>query len=159
MLDFAKFFSYSRDLGFITDLRGTVLAATAGAEQALGYSQAELAGLDLAVLDEKGDLRRFLDTAPQNSRKNVGFHLRSRSGPTLNIGAMVASLRDESGSPIGWFIAGQDLRDAVAEARCAQPILDALLDSIGAALWSFDRTGTVSHLGTRLRDRFWRLVR
>jgi PAS domain S-box-containing protein len=143
VLDLTKLFSYSRDLGFITDLRGAILAATAGSERALGYSQAEMAGLDLPHLDESGDLHRFFGTTPVRSRMNLGFHLRTRSGAVLTIGALASSLRDETGAPVAWFIAGQDLRGAVAEARGARPILDALMDSIGAAFWSFDRNGTV----------------
>jgi PAS domain S-box-containing protein len=143
VLDLTKLFSYSRDLGFITDLRGAILAATAGSERALGYSQAEMAGLDLPHLDESGDLQRFFGATPVRSRMNLGFHLRTKSGAMLTIGAMASSLRDETGAPVAWFIAGQDLRGAVAEARGARPILDALMDSIGAALWSFDRNGTV----------------
>lgn len=143
MLDLTKLFSHSRDLGFVTDLRGAILAATAGAERALGYDQKELVGLDLPHLDEGGDLQRFFNATPVRSRMNLGFHLRTRSGAVLTVGALVTSLRNEAGAPVGWFIAGQDLKGAVAEARGTQPILDALMDCIGAALWSFDRNGTV----------------
>ena len=144
MLDFAGFFTHSRDIGFITDLRGAILASTVGAERALGYAQSELAGLDLPHLDEAGDLRRFLEqNADPHSRLHVGFHLRSKSGRILTVGSVASSLRDETGKAIGWFFACQDLRGAVAEARGSRPILDALVDSIGAALWSFDRNGTV----------------
>ncbi len=155
MLDFAGFFSHSRDIGFITDLRGAILAVTVGAERALGYSREELPGLDLPHLDEAGDLRRFLDqNAEPQSRLSVGFHLRSKSGRTLSIGSVASSLRDEAGKPIGWFFACQDLRGAVAEARSGRPILDALVDSIGAALWSFDRNGTVITWGRACEELF-----
>jgi PAS domain S-box-containing protein len=143
VLDLAKLFSLSRDLGFVTDLRGAILATTQGSERALGYEAGELVGLDLPSLDDSGELRRLLEATPVRSRMNVGFHLRARSGALLTVGALATSLRDESGAPVGWFFAGQDLRGAVAEARGSQPILDALMNSIGAALWSFDRNGTV----------------
>jgi PAS domain S-box-containing protein len=154
VLDFQKFFSCSRDIGFITDLHGAVLAVTAGTERALGYSQAELTGLDVSGLDEAGNLRRFFESEIAQSRMSLSFHLRTRAGNVLSVGAMASSLRDESEAPIGWFIAGQDLRGAVAEARGMQPILDALVDSIGAALWSFDRNGTVITWGRACESAF-----
>jgi PAS domain S-box-containing protein len=143
VLDLAKLFTLSRDLGFVTDLRGAILVSTRGSEGALGYSAGELVGLDLPQLDESGELRRLMEAKPARSRMNLGFRLRTRSGALLSVGALATSLRDEAGAPVGWFIAGQDLRGAVAEARGAQPILDALIDSIGAALWAFDHNGTV----------------
>jgi len=143
VLDLAKCFSYSRDLGFITDPRGKILGVTAGAERALGWTQVELVGQNLAHLDETGDLRRFFEALPVRSRMNLDYHLRTKSGEVLTIGSLATSLRDEAGSPVGWFLAGQDLQGAVAESREARPILDALVDSIGAALWSFDRNGEI----------------
>jgi PAS domain S-box-containing protein len=103
----------------------------------------ELVGQNLAHLDETGDLRRFFESLPIRSRMNLGFHLRTKSGETLTVGAMASSLRDQAGEPVGWFLAAQDLKGAVAESREGRSILDALVDSIGAALWSFDRNGTV----------------
>ena len=143
MLDLAKCFSHSRDLGFITDSRGVILAATAGTGRALGFSQVELVGQNLSHLDETGDLRRFFEALPVRSRMNLGFHLKTKPGEILTVSALATSLRDESGDPVGWFLAAQDLKGAVGEARGVQPILDALVDSIGAALWSFDRNGSV----------------
>ncbi|HLF94079.1 MAG TPA: PAS domain S-box protein [Planctomycetota bacterium] len=155
MLDFEGFFTHSRDIGFIVDLRGAILAATVGAERALGYSREELIGLDLPHLDEAGDLRRFLEQhAAPESRMNVGFHLRTKGGRVLTIGSLASSLRDGEGKPTGWFLACQDLRGAVGEARRARPILDALVDSIGAALWSFDRSGTVITWGRTCEELF-----
>jgi PAS domain S-box-containing protein len=154
VLDFEQFFSCSRDIGFITDLHGGVLAVTRGTEQALGYSQAELTGLDVSGLDEAGNLRRFFESDSAQPRMSLSFHLRTRSGNVLSVGAMASSLRNRSDTPVGWFIAGQDLRGAVAEARGMQPILDALLDSIGAALWSFDRQGTVITWGRACESTF-----
>jgi two-component system NtrC family sensor kinase len=155
VLDFAGFFRNSRDIGFITDLRGAILSVTAGTERALDYAASELVGLDLPHLDELGDLRRFFEKngAPE-SRLNVGFHLRAKSGRVLAIGSVVSSLRDEAGKPIGWFFACQDLRGAVAESRTNRSILDALLDSIGAALWSFDGNGTVLTWGRACEEVF-----
>jgi PAS domain S-box-containing protein len=143
VFDLAKLFSSSRDLGFVTDPRGAIQASTQGSEEALGYTPAELVGLDLPHLDDSGELRRVLETTPPRSRMNFGFQLRTKSGAALTVGAMATSLRDEAGKPVGWFIAAQDLRGAVRESRESQPILDALINSIGAALWSFDRNGTV----------------
>ncbi len=155
VLDFEGFFTHSRDIGFIVDLRGAILAATIGAERALGYSREELIGLDLPHLDEAGDLRRFLEqNAAPESRMNVGFHLRTKGGRVLTIGSLASSLRDGEGKPTGWFLACQDLRGAVGEARRARPILDALVDSIGAALWSFDRNGTVITWGRTCEELF-----
>jgi PAS domain S-box-containing protein len=143
VLDLAKCFSHSRDLGFITDSRGLILATTAGTERALGFSRVELVGQNLSHLDETGDLRRFFETLPVRSRMNLGFHLKTKPGAVLTVSALATSLRDEAGEPVGWFLAAQDLKGAVGESRGAQPILDALIDSIGAALWSFDRNGLV----------------
>jgi len=143
VLDLTRFFSCSPDLGFITDARGAILGATRGAERSLGYTEGELRGLDLAFLDEGGDLRRFFESAPSRSRMNLAFHLRSRSGAVLAVSALATLLRDEDGLPQGWFFAGQDLRGAVAESRESKSILDALVNSIDAAVWSFDRNGTV----------------
>ncbi|HLY73438.1 MAG TPA: PAS domain S-box protein, partial [Planctomycetota bacterium] len=154
MLDLARFFSLSHDLGFVTDVHGAVLAATPGAERALGYSQSELKGVDLSSLDEGGDLRRFFESSPTRSRMNLGFHLRTRSGSLLALGAMASCLRDEEGTPRGWFIAGQDLNGAVAESREAPTILEALVDSIGAAVWSFDRNGRVITWGRSCEKAF-----
>ncbi|HVR85285.1 MAG TPA: PAS domain S-box protein, partial [Planctomycetota bacterium] len=154
MLDLTRFFSCSHDLGFVTDVRGAVLAATPGAERALGYSQSELKGVDLSSLDEGGDLRRFFESSPTRSRMSLGFHLRTRSGSLLVLGAMASCLRDEEGTPRGWFIAGQDLNGAVAETRKAPTILDALLDSMGASAWSFDRNGRVLTWGRTCEAAF-----
>ena len=154
MLDLGRFFSCSHDLGFVTDVHGAVLAATPGAERALGYTQAELNGVDLSTLDEGGDLRRFFESSATRSRMNLGFHLRTRSGSVLSLGAMASCLRDEEGTPRGWFIAGQDLNGAVAEVRQAPTILDALVDSIGAAAWSFDRNGSVVTWGRSCEEAF-----
>jgi PAS domain S-box-containing protein len=155
VLDFAKLFSHSLDIGFITDLRGAVLAVTAGAEKALGYRANELVGLDLAHLDDAGDLRRFFDQNGQpKSRLHLGFHLRAKSGRVLTIDALASCLRGDEGEPLGWFLSGQDLRGAVAESRESRPILEALLDSIGAALWSFDRNGTVLTWGLACEEIF-----
>ncbi|MBI3855759.1 MAG: PAS domain S-box protein, partial [Planctomycetes bacterium] len=143
MLDLTKCFSHSRDLGFVTDTGGIVLGVSVGAERALGFPSVELVGQNLTHLDETGDLRRFFEAGPLRSRMNLAFHLRTKSGEALTIGALASSLRDETGKPVGWFIAGQDLKGAVAESREGPTILDALVNSIGAALWSFDRNGTV----------------
>ena len=143
MLDLGRFFTCSQDLGFITDVRGAILATTAGAEQALGYTHGELVGLDLTYLDEGGDLRRFLEAAPPRSRMNLSFHLRTRAGTTVAVGGAASCLRNEDGTPQGWFITGQDLRGVVAASRESPSILDALVDSIGAAVWSFDRNGLI----------------
>src|SRR5581483_7884187 len=123
-------------------------------ERALGYAHAELKGVDLSSLDESGDLRRFFESAPTRSRMNLGFHLRTRSGAVLTLGAMASCLRDEEGVPRGWFLAAQDLNGAVAESREAPGILDALVDSIGAAAWSFDRNGTVVTWGRTCEAAF-----
>jgi PAS domain S-box-containing protein len=154
VLDLARFFSCSFDLGFVTDAHGAVLAATPGAERALGYSQAELKGVDLSTLDEGGDLRRFFESSPTRSRMNLGFHLRTRSGAVLALNAMASCLRDEQGIPRGWFLAGQDLNGALAESREEPTILDALVDSIGAAVWSFDRNGQVLTWGRSCEAAF-----
>jgi PAS domain S-box-containing protein len=143
VLDLTKCFSYSRDLGFITDPRGVILATTAGADRALGFTPVELVGQELSHLDDSGDLRRLFESTPVRSRMNLGFHLRTKTGSVLTVGALATSLRDEKGDPVGWFIAGQDLKGAVGESRGTQPILDALVNSIGAALWTFDRNGMV----------------
>ena len=143
MLDLGRFFTCSQDLGFITDVRGAILATTAGAEQALGYTHGELVGLDLTYLDEGGDLRRFLEAAPPRSRMNLSFHLRTRAGTTVAVGGAASCLRNEDGTPQGWFITGQDLRGVVAASRESPSVLDALVDSIGAAVWSFDRNGLI----------------
>jgi PAS domain S-box-containing protein len=143
VLDLGRFFSCSLDLGFVTDVHGSVLAVTPGTERALGYAQAELKGVDLSSLDESGDLRRFFESGPTRSRMNLAFHLRTRAGGALNLNVMASCLRDEQGTPKGWFFAGQDLNGAVAESREGPTILDALVDSIGAAVWSFDRNGRV----------------
>lgn len=154
MLDLARFFSCSLDLGFVTDVHGAVLAATPGAERALGYSQAELKGVDLSTLDEGGDLRRFFESSPTRSRMNLSFHLRTRSGAGLPLTAMASCLRDEQGTPRGWLLAGQDLNGALAESREEPTILDALVDSIGAAVWSFDRNGQVLTWGRSCETAF-----
>ncbi len=154
MLDLARFFTCSPDLGFITDVRGAILATTAGAERALGYSQGELVGLDLTYLDEGGDLRRFLESSPPRSRLNLSFHLRTRSGVSVAVGGAASALRDEQGTPQGWFITGQDLRSAVAASRETPSILDALVDSVGAAVWSFDRNGLVVTWGRSCETAF-----
>ncbi|HXX93342.1 MAG TPA: PAS domain S-box protein, partial [Planctomycetota bacterium] len=155
MLDFAGFFKHSRDIGFITDLRGAILAVTAGTERALEYSASELVGLDLPHLDDRGELRKFFEkNGSAASRLNLGFHLRAKSGRTLAVGSVVSSLRDEEGKAIGWFFACQDLRGAVAESRGSRSILDAVLDSTGAALWSFDRNGIVLTWGKACEERF-----
>ncbi|MBV8881627.1 MAG: PAS domain S-box protein, partial [Planctomycetaceae bacterium] len=154
MLDLVRFFSCSHDLGFITDVRGYVQAATAGAEAALGYTRAELKGVNLCTLDEGGGLRRFFEAAPTRSRMNLGFQLRTRSGAVLALSSLASILKDEKGVPMGWFIAAQDLRAAVAESRESQSILDALVNSIGAAVWSFDRNGTVLTWGRACEDAF-----
>jgi len=109
VLDLARLFSGSRDLGFVTDLRGGVQASTRGSEQALGYTPEELLGLDLPGLDESGELRRVLEATPPRSRMNVGFRLRTKSGAVLTVGGTAASLLDDSGNPVGWFIVAQDL--------------------------------------------------
>jgi PAS domain S-box-containing protein len=154
VLDLGRFFSCSLDLGFVTDVHGAVLAATPGAERALGYTQAELKGVDLSTLDEGGDLRRFFESLSTRSRMNLGFHLRTRSGAVLSLGAMASCLRDEEGRVRGWFLAAQDLNAAVAESREAPTILDALVDSIAAAAWSFDRNGTVVTWGRSCEQAF-----
>ena len=94
MLDLGRFFSCSQDLGFVTDVHGAVLAVTPGAERALGYAHAELKGVDLSSLDEGGDLRRFFESTPNKSRMNLGFHLRTRSGDVLSLGAPRPNRRD-----------------------------------------------------------------
>ena len=93
MLDLAKCFSHSRDLGFITDARGVILAATSGTEGALGFTQLELVGQDLSHLDETGDLRRFFEAHPVRSRMSLGFHLRTKPGSVLTVNALATSLR------------------------------------------------------------------
>lgn len=154
MLDLTRLFSYSRDLGFITDLQGSILAGTSGSERALGYVQAEMVGRDLSHLDDSGELRRFFEAEQPRSRMNLTFQLRTRPGSVLTVNALASSLRDADGSPVGWFIAGQDLKDTLTEARGSRPILDALMDSIGAALWSFDRDGTVITWGRACESAF-----
>ena len=140
MVDFGRIFHDSLDVGFILDLRGAVLAATKGAERLLGYSQAEFAGLDLGHLAE-GDPMQALQGG--RSRLGLGLRLRSRAGRVCALVAVASSLRDGAGAPIGWLLMGQELRDAVAEARSTRSLLDSLVDSIGAALWSFDPSGKV----------------
>ncbi len=144
MIDLLALFSNSRDIGFITDRRGAILAATQGAQKALGYGRPELVGLDLPRLSVGDEFRPFFsEEAGAESRMRAGFQLRTKSGRILTVDAVASCLRDEAGAAVGWFFAGQDLRGALAEARGSRTFLDALVDSIGAALWSFDRNGTV----------------
>ncbi len=144
MLDFARLFEFNRDVGFIVDPAGVVLAATRGAEQALGRPAAELAGLSLPSLDESGEIRRVLDSGPGAPlRVHVVFHLRPEPGRLMTVDAIASTLWGPDERLIGWFIAGQDLPGAVSEARGLQPVLSTLIDSLGAAVWSFDRNGTV----------------
>jgi PAS domain S-box-containing protein len=144
MLDLARAFAHSREIGFVTDLRGAILEATRGAEKALGYGRPELVGLDLPHLAVGEGLKDFFgEKARAESRLRAGFQLRAKSGRIVTIDAVASCLRGEGGEPLGWFFAGQDLRGALAEDRTRRTLLDALVDSIGAALWSVDRSGTV----------------
>ena len=53
-----------------------------------------------------------LSTPVDNTVCDVGFAW--RGGAAVAIGGAASCLRDEGGTPQGWFITGQDLRGAVA---------------------------------------------
>jgi PAS domain S-box-containing protein len=144
VLDLNSLFSQSPDIGFITDRTGAIQAFTAGAVKALGVPGSELLGRSLSELDDSGRIGKFFtESGKGESRMRLQFNLRTRTGRTLSMDSLASCLRDPEGQPAGWFFAGQDLRGAVAEARGTRTILDHLIDSIGAVLWSFDRQGTV----------------
>jgi PAS domain S-box-containing protein len=144
VIDFAKLFEFSRDIGFIVDLKGSIIAATGGAERALVYERGALVGALLPALDASGEIVRLLSRGlDAHLRLHVGFTLESRDGRTVAVDAVASSLWDPEGRPAGWFIAGQDLPGAVAESREARTILGALVDSMQAAVWSFDANGRV----------------
>jgi PAS domain S-box-containing protein len=139
VLDFASLFYHSPDLGVITDVRGTILAASRAAEERLGYPAGGLAGLDLASISTGPEVAEFFaPETPRTSRLRAPFRLRSRSGEVVAVDALAFSLRDASGAGVGWFLAGMDLAGR-EEARAARTVLDSLVDSVGAQVWSFGR--------------------
>jgi PAS domain S-box-containing protein len=144
VLELNSLFSQSLDIGFIADRTGAIQAVTAGTVKALGIPDSELIGKSLPELDESGQIGKFFtENRKGESRMRLQFSLRTRTGRALSIDSLASCLRDAQGHPAGWFFAGQDLRGAVAEARGTRTILDHLIDSIGAVLWSFDAQGTV----------------
>ncbi len=144
MLDLAELFYHSPDIGILTDRGGRILAASRELERLLGYEAGALEGLDLAALADGPLLRDFFaDASAGTSRLRAPFHLRDGSGGLHAVDALAFALRNREGESVGWFIAGLTLQGSVAEARQTRGVLDALVDSVGAMVWSFDRRGTV----------------
>jgi PAS domain S-box-containing protein len=143
VLDFAELFFHSPDLGVITDLRGTVLAASRALEDRLGYPAGGLVGTGLPSIAEGPEVRDFFEPgARASSRLRAPFRLRSRRGEVVGLDALAFTLRGADGSNVGWFLAGMD-QGPGTEARAARSILDALVDSVGAQLWSFGPDGRI----------------
>ncbi len=64
MLDSVDFFRNSRDIGIMTDAEGFILALSAGAERALGKSEADLVGSHVMAHAEGSQLQ-FLFGKPE----------------------------------------------------------------------------------------------
>jgi PAS domain S-box-containing protein len=144
VLDLAELFYHSPDIGILTDRGGRILAASRELERRLGYEPGALEGLDLAALADGSLLRDFFaEGASASSRLRAPFHLRDRSGGLHAVDGLAFALRNGAGEAVGWFIAGLTLQGSVAEARQTRGVLDALIDSVGAMVWSFGRGGTV----------------
>ncbi len=144
MLDLSELFSHSPDIAFLTDRAGRVLSASRGAEQHLGHEPGGLKGQDLASLCEGSLLREFFAGGPAStSRLHLPFYVRDKAGRPQALDALAFLLRSEAGEIRGWIIAGLPLAASVAAARSSPGVLDALVDSVGAMVWTFDRSGTV----------------
>ncbi len=143
-MDINSLFLRNPEVGFLTDPAGTVLAATAGAERVMGYGRDELVGTELARLEEGQNIRTVL-TQPATTRWNLDLvlRLRRKSGAVFTARAVAAPLTGESGDHKGWMFWAQDLSEAFERSRGRGAILEAFVDSVGAAVWSFDPGGVV----------------
>jgi PAS domain S-box-containing protein len=156
-MDLETHFLRNPEIGFLIDPAGVIQVATAGAERALDYGPGEFRGLNLPGLDEGNGLRALL-ARPVTSRWNLDLvmRLRAKSGKVLTSRAVAAPLIGEAGDHHGWMVWAQDIVEGFDQARGGRTILDALLDSIGAAFWSFDAGGTVLTWGPACESAFGR---
>lgn len=129
MLDFKDFFAHSPDFAFFTDASGRVLSAGRALEARLGYPPGGLAGTELAaIVDGPAGLREG---------RPASFPLRDRQGGRRATAAYAFSLRTPAGDVAGWFFSVPSTPPA------GRGVLDALVDSMGALVWTFDAAGTI----------------